>query len=236
MFRRIADEVGAIVVADIAHYAGLIAAGEYPSPVPHCQIVTTTTHKTLRGPRSGLIMGVKDFEKAVNKAVFPGVQGGPHMHIIAAKAVALKEALSPEFKQYARHVIENARTLCEALKGYGFSIVSNGTDSHMFVMDVRPAGLTGKEAQLCLEAVGITANKNTIPFDPQPPMICSGLRIGTPALTTRGMGAQEMKTIAGMIKTAFENRTDEGKLRSLRDDVRSLAGRFPIYRHRLIRD
>lgn len=233
MFRQVADEVGAVVLADIAHYAGLIAAGQYPSPVPHVQLVTSTTHKTLRGPRSGLIMGVSAFEKAVNKAVFPGLQGGPHMHTIAAKAVAFQEALSPAFKDYARRIIENARALCRALQDLGCSIVSGGTDSHMFLVDLRPLNLTGKEAQTCLDSLGITANKNTIPFDPQPPTVCSGLRMGTPALTTRGMGVEEMKIIARLIGTAFENRNDPAKLSSIKDDVRSLAQKFPMYRHRI---
>jgi glycine hydroxymethyltransferase len=234
MFREVADEVGACVLADIAHYAGLVAAGEYPSPVPYCQIVTTTTHKTLRGPRSGLIMGSKEFEKAINKAVFPGIQGGPHMHIIAAKAVALKEAASPEFKTYAKKVIENARALCRALTEKGLSIVSGGTDSHLLVVDLRSAGVTGKEAQACLDSVGITANKNTIPLDPQPPMVCSGIRMGSPALTTRGMGAAEMQIVAGLITEALENRSNPDNLKSVADRVKDLASKFPLYRSRLV--
>lgn len=234
MFRRVADEVGAVVVADIAHYAGLVAAGEYPSPVPHCHLVTTTTHKTLRGPRSGLIMGKQDYAKGVNRAVFPGLQGGPHMHTIAAKAVALGEALRPEFKAYARQVIENARALAQELTKHGFKIVTGGTDSHMMLVDLRPVGATGKEVQETLDKVGLTLNKNTIPFDPQPPTICSGVRLGTPALTTRGMGKNEMAVIAGFIRDAVQNRNDEAKLRSVGDDIRSLSSKFPLYRHRLV--
>ena len=233
MFRRVADEVGAIVLADIAHYAGLVVAGVYPTPIPHCQLVTTTTHKTLRGPRSGIIMGKQGFEKAVNKAVFPGLQGGPHMHTIAAKAVALREALEPAFKQYARQVVDNARALCAALIKLGFTIVSGGTDSHLLVVDLRPLDLTGKVAEACLDEVGITVNKNTIPFDPQPPTVCSGIRFGTPAITTRGMGLAEMETIARFMKEAIENRDNQAKLASLGQDVRALARNFPLYKHRL---
>ena len=233
-FRRIADEVGAVVLADIAHYAGLVAAGEYPSPVPHCQIVSTTTHKTLRGPRSGLVMGEEAYAKAINKAVFPGLQGGPHMHIIAAKAVAFKEAGSPEFRQYAKQIVANAKALCAALMKAGLSVVSGGTDSHVLVVDLRPAKISGKEAQEVLDSVGITANKNTIPFDPQPPTICSGLRMGTPALTTRGFGTAEMETIAGLIVRTFEGRSDPAKLKGIAQEVHDLAQRFPLYRHRLV--
>lgn len=235
MFRRVADEVGAVLVADIAHYAGLVAAGEYPSPIPHCHLVTTTTHKTLRGPRSGLIMGKQDYAKGVNRAVFPGLQGGPHMHTIAAKAVALGEALRPEFKTYARQVIENARTLAQELTKHGFKIVSGGTDSHMMLVDLRPVGATGKEVQHALDQIGLTLNKNTIPFDPQPPTICSGVRLGTPALTTRGMGKSEMAIIAGFIRDGVQHRNDEAKLRSLGDDIASLSIKFPLYRHRLVK-
>ncbi|MBN8548633.1 MAG: serine hydroxymethyltransferase [Deltaproteobacteria bacterium] len=234
MFRRVADEVGAILLADIAHYAGLVAAGEYPSPVPHCHLVTTTTHKTLRGPRSGLIMGKQDYAKGVNRSVFPGLQGGPHMQTIAAKAVAFGEALRPEFKTYARQVIENARTLAQELTRHGFKIVTGGTDSHMMLVDLRPVGVTGKEAQHTLDEVGLTLNKNTIPFDPQPPTVCSGVRLGTPAITTRGMGKSEMVTIAGFIRDAIQNRADPAKLRSIADDIRSLSSKFPLYRHRLV--
>lgn len=234
-FRKVADEIGAILLADIAHYAGLVAAGEYPNPVPHCQLVTTTTHKTLRGPRSGMIMGKADLAKAVNKSVFPGLQGGPHMHTIAAKAVALGEALRPEFKQYAKQVIENARVLAAELQRTGFRIVSGGTDSHMMLVDLRPLGLTGKEGEAALTAVHITVNKNTIPYDPQPPTICSGIRLGTPAITTRGMGTAEMRTIAGFFRDALEGRDDPKKLASVAEGVRDLSARFPLYKHRLVR-
>jgi glycine hydroxymethyltransferase len=233
-FRKVADEVGAILFADIAHYAGLVAAGEYPSPVQHCHIVTTTTHKTLRGPRSGMIMATSQFEKAINKAIFPGLQGGPHMHTIAAKAVCYKEALAPDFKVYAKNVIANARTLSEELKKYGFEIVSGGTDSHLMVVDLRPADITGKDAEICLDVIGITGNKNTIPFDPQPPMVCSGIRLGTPALTTRGMGLEEMKLIAKLIKTAIDNRDNQAKLTTLKEEVKELSQKFPLYKHRLV--
>lgn len=236
MFRRVADEVGALLFADIAHYAGLVAAGEYPTPVPHADIVSTTTHKTLRGPRSGVVMGRIAHEKAIHKAVFPGLQGGPHMHTIAAKAVAFKEAMSPDFKVYARNVVENARALAAELVKAGFNIVSGGTDSHLMVVDLRPAQITGKEADAALGKIGITVNKNTIPFDPQPPMVCSGIRLGTPALTTRGMGINEMKVIAGLIQSAIENRGNEVKLASLRKDVESLSEGFPLYRHRLVKE
>ena len=236
MFRRVADEVGAVLLADIAHYAGLVVAGAYPTPVPYCEVVTTTTHKTLRGPRAGLIVGREAAAKAINKAVFPGLQGGPHMHIIAAKAVAFHEASQPEFKQYAHQVVSNARALCEALKERGFNIVSGGTDSHLLVVDLRSASITGKEAQQLLDSLGITGNMNTIPFDPQPPTRCSGLRLGTPALTTRGMGTAEMRTVASCIADAIEFRGDAVRLRSVKDTVRSIAGQFPLYRHRLVQE
>jgi len=232
-FRSIADEVGAVVLADIAHYAGLIACGLYPSPVEHCQIVTTTTHKTLRGPRSGFIMGTKQFAKKLNRAVFPGLQGGPHMHTIAAKAVALKEALDPAFKEYSQNVIDNAQALADELIKLGFSLVTGGTDSHLILVDVRTADITGKDAAGLLGKVDITVNMNTIPFDPEPPRVCSGIRLGSPALTTRGMGVAEMKQIAGMISDAVKNRDNEAKLQSIKDDVRSLTKDFPLYRHRL---
>ncbi len=234
MFRRVADEVGAIVMADIAHYAGLVAAGVYPSPVQHCEIVTTTTHKTLRGPRSGLVMGRETFAKQINKAVFPGLQGGPHMHTIAAKAVAFQEALEPEFKQYAQNVIDNARALSAHLVSAGFRIVSGGTDSHLMVVDLSAADISGKDAELALGRIGVTVNKNTIPFDPKPPTVCSGIRLGTPAITTRGMGVAEMKVIASFIKDAIQARTDEKKLSSLHEQVRSFSSKFPLYKHRLV--
>ncbi len=234
LFRKVADEVGAILLADIAHYAGLVAAGEYPSPVAYADIVSTTTHKTLRGPRSGLLMGKAQHAQVINRAVFPGLQGGPHMHTIAAKAVSFKEALAPDFKIYARQVIANARALSDALISLGLKIVSGGTDSHLMVVDLRPIEVSGKDAQHVLDSVGITCNKNTVPFDTQPPTVCSGVRIGTPALTTRGMGIAEMKTTAELINQTLRNRTDEKKLDEVREQVRALAGRFPLYRHRLV--
>lgn len=234
MFREAADEVGAVVLADIAHYAGLVAAGVYPSPVEHCQVVTTTTHKTLRGPRSGLVMCRQEHIKAINKAVFPGLQGGPHMHTIAAKAVAFQEALRPEFKTYAENVIRNARKLAAELEKRGFEIVSGGTDSHLLVIDLRPANITGKDAEKVLGEVGITVNMNTIPFDPQPPRVCSGVRLGTPALTTRGMDEAAMVEVAECIQQAIEYREEPTKLRGVADAVRALSERFPLYRHRLL--
>jgi glycine hydroxymethyltransferase len=232
-FGAVAKEVGAYLMADIAHYAGLVAAGEYPSPVGVADIVTTTTHKTLRGPRSGLVLGKEVHAKAINKAVFPGLQGGPHMHTIAAKAVAFKEAMAPEFKQYAKQVIANARALSRELEVQGFRIVSGGTDSHLLVVDLRPASISGKDAQAILDSVGITGNKNTIPFDPAPPSVCSGIRLGTPALTTRGMGEGEMKMVASLISSAVQARGNEQSLAKVRADVRALSERFPLYRNRL---
>lgn len=234
LFRVIADEVGAVVLADIAHYAGLIAAGEYPSPFPHCQIVSTTTHKTLRGPRSGLIMAEESWAKAINKAVFPGLQGGPHMHTIAAKAVALKEAMQPSFKVYARRIIENARALSSALIGEGLEIVTGGTDSHVMLVDLRPAKVNGRDAETVLDAVGITCNKNTIPFDPESPFIGSGIRLGTPALTTRGMGVEEMKQVAKLISKAISELDNAERLRTVREEVMDLSKKFPLYAHRLV--
>ena len=235
-FREVADEVGAILMADIAHYAGLVAGGAYPSPVPYADIVTTTTHKTLRGPRSGMIMGRAVHQKAINKAVFPGLQGGPHMHTIAAKAVMAKEAATSEFKAYAAQVVKNAQTLTDELTHLGLKIVSGGTDSHLFIMDLRPIGVTGRDGETTLDSVGITGNKNTIPNDPQPPAICSGVRLGTPALTTRGMGQEEMKQIAAFIYEAVTNVGNESKLAGVREKVRELSSRFPLYRHRLVKE
>ncbi|RMD88202.1 MAG: serine hydroxymethyltransferase [Candidatus Dadabacteria bacterium] len=233
MFRRVADEVGAVLVADIAHYAGLVAAGEYPSPVPYCDIVTTTTHKTLRGPRAGMVMARKSYSKAINKAIFPGLQGGPHMHIIAAKAVAFYEALQPSFKDYAKAVIRNARVLSDSLIERGLSVVSGGTDSHLLLVDLRESGVTGKEAEAVLESVGITVNKNGIPFDPEPPTVTSGIRLGTPALTTRGMGEEEMRQIAEWISDSLKNRDNAARLEEIREGVREMCKNFPLYRHRL---
>jgi glycine hydroxymethyltransferase len=235
MFRRVADEVGAFLLADVAHYAGLIAAGEYPTPAPYADIVTTTTHKSLRGPRSGLIMGREVHAKAVNKSVFPGLQGGPHMHTIAAKAVAFKEASLPEFKTYSKNVILNAQALSAELINLGFSVVSGGTDSHLVLVDLRPMNATGKEVQACMDKVHISGNKNTIPYDPQPATICSGFRLGTPALTTRGMGVSEMKIVAKLIHDAVVNRNDDNKLAEVHAQVKELSSGFPLYRHRLVK-
>lgn len=236
MFRRVADEVGATLLADIAHYAGLVAADEYPSPVPHAHLVTTTTHKTLRGPRSGFVMGKKEFAKDVHRAVFPGIIGCPHMHTIAAKAVAFKEAMQPSFKKYIQGVKENAKALSDSLKECGLEIVSGGTDSHLVLVDVRPANITGKEASLALEKVGITANMNTIPFDPKPPAVCSGVRFGTPGLTTRGMGVAELKKIAVLIDKTLKVHDNVTELNELRKEAVAISSQFPLYRHRLVSD
>ena len=229
--RSVADEVGAVLVVDMAHFAGLVAGGVYPSPVPHAQIVTTTTHKTLRGPRGGLILCVADLAKAVDKSVFPGTQGGPLEHVIAAKAVALHEALQPDFKAYAAEVVTNAQTLAAALVQRGYAIVSGGTDSHLMLVDLRPKGLTGKEAEQLLDRAGITVNKNTIPGDPQSPFVTSGIRLGTSALTTRGFGAGEMKKVAGLIDTVLTKR-DDATVARIKRDVRELTDAFPLYAER----
>ena len=233
-FREIADEVGAILMCDVAHYAGLIVAGEYPNPFPHAHIVTTTTHKTLRGPRGGMILtNDKKLAKKIDSAVFPGLQGGPLMHVIAAKAVAYGEALRPEFKLYARQVIENARELADSLQSVGFKIVSNGTDSHLMLVDLTPKSVSGVDAESALERAGITTNKNSIPGDPLPPMQTSGLRVGTPAGTTRGFGPGEFRQIGKWIGEVLDgvaaggdNSAVEAKVRS---EVLALTKRFPIY-------
>jgi glycine hydroxymethyltransferase len=234
LFREVADEVGAVLMADIAHYSGLVAGGAYPSPVPFADIVTTTTHKTLRGPRSGMVMGREAHRKAINKAVFPGLQGGPHMHTIAAKAVMLREALAPDFKRYAAQVVKNAQALSAALVKRGLQVVSGGTDSHLLVVDLRPMNVTGKVAEETCDKVGITGNKNTVPFDPQPPSVCSGIRLGTPALTTRGMAEAEMEQVAAFIVEALAHADNESKLASVREGVVELSRRFPLYKHRLV--
>lgn len=236
LFREVADEVGAILMADIAHYSGLVAGGAYPSPVPFADVVTTTTHKTLRGPRSGMVMGREVHRKAINKAVFPGLQGGPHMHTIAAKAVMLREALAPEFGGYATQVVKNAKALSEALIKRGLQVVSGGTDSHLLVVDLRPMNVTGKVAEETCDKVGITGNKNTVPFDPQPPSVCSGIRLGTPALTTRGMREGEMEQVAQFIVEALSNPNDERRLTDVRTGVIELSRRFPLYKHRLVEE
>ncbi|MFD1189377.1 serine hydroxymethyltransferase [Phenylobacterium conjunctum] len=233
-FREIADEVGAILMCDVAHYAGLIVAGEYPNPFPHAHIVTTTTHKTLRGPRGGMILtNDKKLAKKIDSAVFPGLQGGPLMHVIAAKAVAFGEALRPEFKAYAKQVVENARALADSLQSVGFKIVSNGTDSHLMLVDLTPKGVSGADAEISLERAGITTNKNSIPGDPLPAMQTSGLRVGTPAATTRGFGTEEFRQVGKWIgevldgvATGGDNSAVEAKVRA---EVVALTKRFPIY-------
>ena len=228
--REIADSVGARVVTDIAHIAGLVAGRAIPNPLPFSDIVTTTTHKTLRGPRGGLILwNDKELTKALNRVTFPGVQGGPMMHTIAAKAVCFREALQPEFAAYAGQVIANARALGEALAEHGFRLVSGGTDNHLLLLDVRPKGVTGRDAETALEAAGITANKNTIPFDPEKPLIASGIRLGTAALTSRGFGEAEMRIVARLIASALEAAGDEAALAGLADEVAELASQFPLY-------
>ncbi|MFN8651232.1 MAG: serine hydroxymethyltransferase [Gemmatimonadales bacterium] len=230
-FRSIADEVGASLLVDMAHFAGLVAGGVYPSPVPHAQVVTSTTHKTLRGPRAGLILSTADLGPAINKSVFPGTQGGPLEHVIAAKAVAFGEALQPDFKKYAKHVVENAKVLAEALVERGFAIVSGGTDTHLMLVDLRPKNLTGKVAEKILDQAGITVNKNTIPDDPQSPFVTSGIRLGTPALTTRGMGKAEMKRVAQLIDTVL-TKQDEATIHRVKGEVGELTKSFPLYSRR----
>ncbi len=227
--RQIADKVGAYLFIDMAHFAGLVAGGAHPSPVPHAQIVTTTTHKTLRGPRAGLILCGQDLAAAVDRSVFPGQQGGPLMHIVAAKAVAFKEALDPDFSIYAHQVVKNAKVLADALAAEGYRIVSGGTDNHLMLVDVFQKGMFGSEAENALGEAGITVNKNAIPYDTNPPMKPSGVRIGTPALTTRGMKEGEMKQVAIWIARALENRSDPAALRKIRGEVTELADRFPLY-------
>ena len=226
--REIADEVGAILMVDMAHIAGLVAAGMHPSPVPYADVVTTTTHKTLRGPRGGMILCREKYAKQIDKAVFPGTQGGPPMHIIAAKAVALGEALTPEFKEYQQNIVKNAATLADALKAEGFDIVSDGTDNHLILLDLRSMGITGKDLEHKLDEVHITANKNAIPNDPESPFVTSGIRLGTPAVTSRGFGEAEMKQIAHWIKlvaTDFEANKDR-----ISAEVQALCEKFPIYK------
>ncbi len=227
--RQIADSVGAFLVCDIAHYAGLIAAGEYPSPVPYADLVTTTTHKTLRGPRGGLILCKEKYLKKVNSTVFPGTQGGPLMHIIAAKAVCFGEALKPEFKVYQHQVKLNAQALCAALKNLGYRIVAGGTDCHVLSVDLRSKNITGKQAEAALDKAGITCNKNTIPYDPQKPMITSGIRLGTPAVTTRGMKEADMIKIANFIDRAINNCENEAELAKISDEVKEFLKQFPLY-------
>ncbi|HJY83574.1 MAG TPA: serine hydroxymethyltransferase [Candidatus Binatia bacterium] len=232
-FRRIADEIGAVVMVDIAHFAGLVATGLHPSPIPYAELVTTTTHKTLRGPRGGMIMCRYDLAKSVDSSVFPGNQGGPLMHVIAAKAVALKEALSPEFKTYQQQIIANAQALAAGLLKRGFRLVSGGTDNHLMLLDLRETELTGKVAQETLDRARITVNKNAIPFDPRSPFVTSGVRLGTPAVTSRGMKEKEMAVIADLITRALQKVGDEKGLAAVAAEVRDLCGQFPLYRQRL---
>jgi glycine hydroxymethyltransferase len=226
---RIANDVGALFMVDMAHIAGLVAAGLHPNPVPYAHFVTTTTHKTLRGPRSGMILCRKSWAAAIDKAVFPGTQGGPLMHIIAAKAVAFGEALQPEFKTYAQNVVNNAKALADTLTAEGLNLVSGGTDNHLMLIDLRNLGISGKDAEHVLDEVGVTVNKNAIPFDPTSPMITSGIRVGTAAATSRGMDAQAMKTIGKIIALTLKNSKDEAVLEQARGMVRDLTAQFPLY-------
>jgi glycine hydroxymethyltransferase len=227
-FRQIADSVGALLMADIAHVAGLVVTGLYPSPIPYCHVVTTTTHKTLRGPRGALILCTSEWAAKVDKAVFPGTQGGPLMHIIAAKAVAFKEALSPAFKVYQQQVVDNAQTLASSLQERGLRLVSGGTDNHLMLVDVRPLHVTGREAEDALQAVHITVNKNGIPFDPEPPVRTSGVRLGTPAVTTRGFGADEMREVADLIDEAIQKRDDPAAVAKTKERAIAMATAFPL--------
>jgi glycine hydroxymethyltransferase len=233
--RQIADKVGAIYLVDMAHFAGLVAGGVHPSPVPHAQIVTSTTHKTLRGPRAGLILSKQDYAAAIDKVVFPGMQGGPLVHIVAAKAVCFGEALQPSFKDYAKQIVANARVLAQMLADEGFRVISGGTDTHLMLIDVFAKGMLGSEAENALHDAGITVNKNAIPFDTNPPLKPSGIRIGTPALTTRGMKEQEMKQVGKWISEALHNRTDKSVLERIRREVLGLAEAFPLYAARRAR-
>ena len=227
--REIADRSGSLMMADIAHIAGLVVTGNHPSPVPYADFVTTTTHKTLRGPRAGLILCREQYAKDIDRAVFPGVQGGPLVHIIAAKAVAFNEALTPEFKEYQTQIVRNAKALAQAVAATGFRIVSGGTDNHVFLTDVFSKGITGKDGQNILEAANITVNKNTIPFDTQKPMVASGIRVGTPAVTTRGLREPEMKTVAGLIARVLDAKGEAAVTAQVKKDVKELCDRFPIY-------
>jgi glycine hydroxymethyltransferase len=232
-FRKIADEVGAVIMADIAHVAGLVATGLHPTPVPVCEYVTSTTHKTLRGPRGGLIMCKEAYAKNLNSRVFPGMQGGPLMHIIAAKAVAFQEALLPEFKIYQQQILKNAQAMAEELKNQGFRLVSGGTDNHLMLVDLTPKGVTGKDAQEALDRAGITVNKNGIPFDTKGPQITSGIRVGTPAVTTRGMKEDEMRLIASYISEVIAHIDNESRIAAVAEKVKTLCLRFPLYQQRI---
>ncbi|MEA1970124.1 MAG: serine hydroxymethyltransferase [Thermodesulfobacteriota bacterium] len=232
-FREIADKTGAVIMADIAHIAGLVAADLHPSPVPVCEFVTSTTHKTLRGPRGGLIMCREEFAKILNSRVFPGSQGGPLMHIIAAKAVAFKEALEPEFRDYQLQIVKNAKALAEAMTDEGLRLVSGGTDNHLILIDLTDKGVTGKDTEAALDRAGITTNKNGIPFDTKGPMITSGIRVGTPALTTRGMKEDEMRKIAHLITYIIDDVNNEDRIKEVKEEVGSLCERFPLYMNRM---
>jgi glycine hydroxymethyltransferase len=227
--RAIADKVGAYLMIDMAHFAGLVAGGAHPSPIPHAHVVTTTTHKTLRGPRAGMILSKQEFAAGIDRSVFPGQQGGPLVHIVAAKAVAFKDALQPEFAVYAQQVVTNAKVLAEAIAAEGYRIISGGTDTHLMLVDVFQKGILGSEAEHALGEAGITVNKNAIPYDANPPMKPSGIRIGTPALTTRGMKEAEMRVIAGWIAQALDHRGDAEKLKQIRGQVLEMAEKFPLY-------
>lgn len=229
-FARVAKDVGALLMVDMAHYAGLIAAGQYPNPIPHADIVTSTTHKSLRGPRGGIILMRPELEKAINSAIFPGLQGGPLMHVIAAKAVAFKEALAPEFKLYQEQVVINARIIAETLIQRGLRIVSGRTESHVMLVDLRAKGITGKEAEAVLGHAHMTINKNAIPNDPEKPMVTSGVRIGTPAMTTRGFKDEEARATAHLMADVLDNPHDEDNLAAVRAKVHALTQRFPVYR------
>jgi len=232
-FRKIADEVGAVIMVDMAHIAGLVAAGLHPSPVPYAEFVTTTTHKTLRGPRGGMILCREQYAKALNSNIFPGIQGGPLMHVIAAKAVAFKEALTPEFKTYQEQIIKNAKALADALTAKGFRLVSGGTDTHLMLLDLTSTGLTGKVAEEALDKAGITVNKNTIPNETRSPFVTSGIRIGTPAATTHGLKEPEMVQVAGFIADALKNTENETELLRIKGEVNALMRKFPLYAQRL---
>jgi glycine hydroxymethyltransferase len=232
-FRKIADEVGAVIMVDMAHIAGLVAAGLHPSPVPHAEFVTTTTHKTLRGPRGGMILCREQYAKALNSNIFPGIQGGPLMHVIAAKAVAFKEALTPEFKMYQEQILKNAKALADALIAKGFRLVSGGTDTHLMLLDLTSTGLTGKVAEEALDKAGITVNKNTIPNETRSPFVTSGIRIGTPAATTHGLKEPEMVQVAGFIADALKNTENEAELLRIKGEVNALMRKFPLYAQRL---